>query len=82
MPGPSGLDLPEALARQTEAIPVIFLSGHGDVPMTVRAFKAGAVDFLTKPVERTPLLVAIETALARDVAGRAERQELRGLWAR
>jgi FixJ family two-component response regulator len=82
MPGPSGLDLQEALGRQGEGLPVIFLTGHGDVPMTVRAFKAGAVDFLTKPVERKPLLAAIETALARDAARRAEQGELRGLQAR
>lgn len=82
MPGPSGLDLQEALARQGEGLPVIFLTGHGDVPMTVRAFKAGAVDFLTKPVERKSLLAAIETALARDAARRAEQGELRALQAR
>src|SRR5262245_37926288 len=66
MPGPSGLDLQTALARQRAHLPVIFLTGHGDIPMTVRALKAGAVDFLTKPVEGKKLLAAIETALVQE----------------
>ncbi|MCU0929859.1 MAG: response regulator [Burkholderiaceae bacterium] len=65
MPGPSGLDLQDALQRQGVELPVIFLSGHGDLATGVRAMKAGAVDFLVKPVEREPLLAAIERALAR-----------------
>jgi len=77
MPGPSGLTLQEALAAQPEPLPVIFLSGHGDVPTAVRAMKSGAVDFLTKPVERKALLEAIERALARDAQARAARQRLR-----
>src|SRR5262245_315140 len=82
MPGPSGLDLQTALARQAAPLPVIFLTGHGDIPMTVRALKAGAVDFLTKPVESKTLLGAIEGALAQDAARRMERDERRVLQAR
>lgn len=63
MPGPSGLELHEALAARGESLPVIFLSGYGDVPTTVRAMKAGAVDFLTKPIERRVLLEAIASAI-------------------
>jgi FixJ family two-component response regulator len=64
MPGPSGLELQEALLRRGTLLPVVFLSGHGDIPGTVRAMKAGASDFLCKPVDRQTLLAAIETALA------------------
>jgi FixJ family two-component response regulator len=63
MPGPSGLELQAALARQGCRLPIIFLTGHGDIPMSVRAIKAGAIDFLTKPVERQALLEAIGQAL-------------------
>jgi FixJ family two-component response regulator len=73
MPGPSGLDLQEALARHGIRLPVIFLSGHGDLATGVRAMKAGAVDFLSKPVEREPLLAAVARALERDAAQRAAR---------
>jgi FixJ family two-component response regulator len=79
MPGPSGLELQNALAKQSDPLPIIFLSGHGDIPMTVRALKAGAVDFLTKPVEGKALLAAVETALAQDAARRGERDERRAL---
>ncbi len=85
MPGPSGLDLQEALARHGIGLPVIFLSGHGDLATGVRAMKAGAVDFLCKPVEREPLLAAIARALERDAAERAARgadRELRARFAR
>src|SRR5262245_53301223 len=58
MPGPSGLDIQEAFARLPVAPPIIFVTGHGDIPMSVRAIKAGAVDFLTKPVQRQALLDA------------------------
>ena len=73
LPGPSGLDLQAALQRQGVALPVIFLTGHADVPTSVRAMKAGAVDFLEKPVERDTLLEAIQRALARDTVQRATR---------
>src|SRR5262249_9116849 len=77
--GPSGLDLQEALAREDEPLPVIFLTAHGDVPMSVRAMKAGAVDFLTKPVKRDTLLSAVRTALARDMKSHISHEHLRDL---
>ena len=73
LPGPSGLDLQQALERHGVGLPVIFLTGHGDLTTGVRAMKAGAVDFLTKPVEREPLLAAIAHALEIDAARRASR---------
>jgi FixJ family two-component response regulator len=82
MPGPGGLELQQALARRPEAPPVVFLTGHGDVQASVRALKAGAVDFLTKPVERESLLAAVESAIAQGAARRAERDETRALRAR
>ena len=63
MPGVSGLDLQQSLARMEERLPIIFLTGHGDIPASVRAMKAGAVDFLTKPVRRETLLTAVQNAL-------------------
>lgn len=63
MPGPSGLELHSALKRQSNHLPIIFLTGHGDIPMSVQAMKAGAVDFLTKPVQRQTLLAAVANAL-------------------
>jgi FixJ family two-component response regulator len=77
MPGPSGLELQAALTTRPEPLPVIFLTGHGDIPATVRAFKAGAVDFLTKPVQREDLLKAIQAALTRDSENRILRQQLK-----
>jgi FixJ family two-component response regulator len=80
MPGPSGLDLQVALQRQGIDLPVVFMTGYADVASSVRAMKAGAVDFLTKPVERDALFDAIHRALARDSAQRlvgAEAQALR-----
>lgn len=71
MPGPSGLDLQLALARRSDAPPVVFLTGHGDIQMSVLAIRRGAVDFLTKPVRREALLAAVTAALERD----AERRE-------
>ncbi|MGA8480862.1 MAG: response regulator transcription factor, partial [Chthoniobacterales bacterium] len=75
MPGPSGFELQEAIAKLDESLPIIFLTGHGDIPMSVRAIKAGAVDFLTKPVRKETLLQAVRTALA----GSAERCATREL---
>ena len=75
MPGPSGLDLQEALRDKGIRLPVIFLTGHADVPTSVRAMKTGAVDFLAKPVERETLFEALQRALALDAAGRADRAE-------
>jgi FixJ family two-component response regulator len=76
MPGLSGLDLLGELNRAGIHLPVIFLSGHGDIPMTVRAMKAGAVEFLTKPVSHPELLAAIDQALERDRLARADRAEV------
>jgi FixJ family two-component response regulator len=72
MPGSSGLDLQHQLARNGNPKPIIFLTGHGDIPMTVQAMKAGAVDFLTKPVRDQTLIDAVTTAIAVDAARRAE----------
>lgn len=63
MPGPSGLELQTALNRQGNILPIIFLTGHGDIPMSVQAMKAGAVDFLTKPAQSQDLLAAVTHAL-------------------
>lgn len=65
MPGPSGLELQAALQNDRDALPIIFLTAHGDIPMSVHAMKQGAVDFLTKPVERNALLHAIKGALTK-----------------
>jgi FixJ family two-component response regulator len=79
MPDTSGLDLQQSLARMEERLPIIFLTGHGDIPATVHAMKAGAVDFLTKPVRREALLTAVQNALSLDAKGRATRAVLREL---
>ena len=73
MPGPSGLDLQEAFRKLGEPVPIVFLTGHGDIPTSVRAIKAGAVDFLTKPVQKKTLLSAVAAALDRDAKNRSER---------
>jgi FixJ family two-component response regulator len=75
MPELSGLDLQEELSRRGFPLPLIFLTGHGDVPSSVRAMKGGAVDFLSKPCDETDLLAAVERALARDSEARAARTE-------
>lgn len=72
MPGASGLDLQRHLAQSGNPKPIIFLTGHGDIPMTVQAMKAGAVDFLTKPVRDQTLLDAVLAGIAMDAARRAE----------
>jgi len=80
LPGLSGLDLQERMAELELEIPIVFVTGHGDVPTSVRAMKAGAVEFLTKPFEDQDLLDAIRQAIDRDRAareGRAELAELR-----
>jgi FixJ family two-component response regulator len=79
LPGLSGLDLQRELVDANATLPIIFLTGHGDIPMSVRAMKAGAVEFLTKPFRAQDLLDAIRNAIDRDRATRAERQELDGL---
>lgn len=71
MPGASGLDLQQHLASAGIVKPIVFLTGHGDIPMSVQAMKAGAVDFLTKPVRDQTLLDAVTAGIERDVAERA-----------
>jgi len=74
MPGSSGLDLQQHLATAGIAKPIVFLTGHGDIPMSVQAMKAGAVDFLTKPVRDQTLLDAVTAGLERDIAERASAE--------
>ena len=82
LPGLSGLDLQSELANANIHTPIIFITGHGDIPMTVRAMKAGAVEFLTKPFREQDLLDAIQQALERDRAARELRVETAELRAR
>jgi FixJ family two-component response regulator len=79
LPGVSGLDFQTQLARAGINMPIIFMTGHGDVPMTVRAMKAGAVDFLTKPFRDQDMLDAVTAALERDRTRRAAEQEIEGV---
>ena len=79
LPGVNGLDLQRELADAGVRIPIIFITGHGDIPMTVKAMKSGAVEFLTKPFEDQALLVAIHQALDRDRASREDQSKLAGL---
>jgi FixJ family two-component response regulator len=79
MPGLTGLELQGKLKELDRAIPIVFLSGHGDVPASVRAIKAGAEEFLEKPVVPNQLAVAVAAALQRDESARAERRELAAL---
>lgn len=77
MPGLSGLNLQDHLAQSGNSKPIIFLTGHGDIPMTVQAMKAGAVDFLTKPVRDQTLLDAVAAGIEMDAARRAEAAVVR-----
>jgi FixJ family two-component response regulator len=77
MPGISGLDLQRRLAKSDNAKPIVFLTGHGDIPMSVQAMKAGAVDFLTKPVREQTLLDAIAAGIERDIKQRARARLLK-----
>jgi FixJ family two-component response regulator len=79
MPGLSGLDLQREMAEANIYTPIIFITGYGDIPITVRAMKAGAVEFLTKPFREQDLLDAIQQALDRDGASRKERAETEDL---
>ncbi|MGZ5033832.1 MAG: response regulator transcription factor [Usitatibacter sp.] len=76
LPGLSGLDLQRELAASSRAIPIIFITGHGDIPMSVRAMKAGAAEFLAKPFREQDLVDAIAQALERDERGRSHRAEI------
>jgi FixJ family two-component response regulator len=75
MPGLDGLELQQALVAKRSDLPIIFLTGHGDIPMSVRAMKHGAIDFLTKPVRKEDLLQAIRLALETDHVNRQARAE-------
>ncbi len=79
LPGLSGLDFQRELAARSILIPIVFLTGHGDIPMSVRAMKAGAVEFLTKPVRDQDLLDAVRIALERDRARREQEKEVADL---
>ena len=76
MPHINGLELQQALVAQGSELPVIFLTGHGDIPMSVRAIKQGAVDFLTKPVHDSDLIEAIHDAIEKDRIARQTREKL------
>ena len=76
MPGRSGLELQRELAAANRRLPIIFITAHGDIPMTVRAMKAGAIEFLTKPFRDQDLIDAIEAGLARDRARRESEEAL------
>jgi FixJ family two-component response regulator len=82
LPGPSGLDFQRELAEAGVPIPIIFITGHGDVPMSVQAMKRGAIEFLTKPFRDQDLIDAIQLALARDRAERENEKALCALRAR
>jgi FixJ family two-component response regulator len=82
LPQMSGLDFPRMLAELGIPIPIIFITAHGDIPMSVRALKSGAVEFLTKPFRDQDLLDAIQQALQRDRAAREQRDEVQELHGR
>lgn len=82
MPGMSGLELHERLKRFDFSLPVIFITGHGDVPMAVRAMKSGAVDFISKPFNDQTLLDRVQLAIERDRQNRAKRAEHQEIYAR
>jgi len=79
LPGLSGLDFQRELAARNIRMPIVFLTGHGDIPMSVRAMKAGAVEFLTKPFRDQDLLDAVRVALDRDRASREQEKEVADL---
>ena len=82
LPGLSGLDVQRQLADANIQIPIVFITGHGDIPMSVRAIKAGAVEFLTKPFRDQDLLDAVQQAVDRDRANRLQRAQATDLRAR
>ena len=79
LPGISGLEFQERMRRAGREIPIVFITGHGDIPMTVKAMKAGALEFLTKPFDDNALLNAVEQALERDTATRQAQGKLDAL---
>jgi FixJ family two-component response regulator len=82
MPGLSGIDLQRELQMANAILPIVFITGHGDIPMSVKAMRAGAVDFLPKPVKANELVGAIERALARAVRDYTEREEMEEIQSR
>lgn len=82
MPGMDGMELQRRLNESGNPIPIVFLTGHGDIPMSVRAIKSGAVDFLTKPVQAEELLAAVRAAISLSETRAAERAAIAGLNAR
>ena len=82
MPGSSGLDLQKTLAQAVHRIPIVFVTGHGDIPMSVQAMKAGAIDFLTKPYAAKDLLDAIRRALDKDTRDLGREARTRSIHAR
>jgi len=82
MPGPTGLDLQDALARRGVVLPIVFLTGNGDLPMCVQAMRGGAVDFLAKPVRREVLIAAVQRAMQRGRQLDTERERQKSLQSR
>jgi FixJ family two-component response regulator len=82
LPGQNGLDFQDYLTRVHVSIPIVFISGYADVPMSVRAMKAGAVEFIIKPVRPQDLLDAIQSAIARDLASLRQAESIAGLRAK
>ena len=82
MPGLSGMDLQDELNKADYSMPIIFITGHGDIPMSVQAMKKGAVDFLPKPFDEDQLLDALRKAIERDMQAKTERAEARDILGR
>jgi FixJ family two-component response regulator len=76
MPGLDGIGLQDQLSKADYSMPIIFITGHGDIPMSVRAMKKGAVDFLPKPFDDGELLQAVRRAIEKDIQAKAEREEV------
>ena len=79
LPGLSGLDLQDQLQQREYAMPIVFITGHGDIPMSVKAMKTGAIDFLTKPFDEEDLLKAVQKALKKDIANRLDMNEIQNI---
>jgi FixJ family two-component response regulator len=82
LPGLSGLEFQAELAKANSSIPIIFITGHGDIPMSVKAMKAGAIEFLTKPFREQELLDAVRVAIERDSSNREQQMALSDLQSR
>jgi FixJ family two-component response regulator len=79
MPGIDGLELQVQLQKREYTMPIVFITGHGDIPMSVKAIKTGAIDFLTKPFDEADLLKAVREALKKDVANRSAMNEIQNI---